>query len=151
MTAETIVDGWLMTGDLGRLDPSGHLQLLGRKKNMIVTEEGKNIYPEDVETCFAGLAVKEFCVFAANYLWPTRTLVGEQLVLVLHPESAQEIDEALLQDVAERNRRLLNYKRISGYLAWDGDFPRTASLKIKRVELAEQIRQKRGRSAVVPL
>src|SRR6202050_1030352 len=151
MTAETIVDGWLMTGDLGRLDPSGHLQLLGRKKNMIVTEEGKNIYPEDVETCFAGLAVKEFCVFAANYLWPTCTLVGEQLVLVLHPESAQEIDEALLQDVAERNRRLLNYKRISGYLAWDGYFPRTASLKIKRVELAEQIRQKRGRSAVVPL
>ena len=151
MTAETIVDGWLMTGDLGRLDPSGHLQLLGRKKNMIVTEEGKNIYPEDVETCFAGLPVKEFCVFAANYLWPARTMVGEQLVLVLHPESAQEIDEALLKDVAERNRRLLNYKRISGYLAWDGDFPRTASLKIKRVELAEQIRQKRGRSAVVPL
>src|ERR1700685_69990 len=151
LTAETIVDGWLQTGDLGRIGETGHLRLLGRKKNMIVTEEGKNIYPEDVETCFAGLAVKEFCVFAANYLWPTRTLVGEQLVLVLHPESAQEIDEALLQDVAERNRRLLNYKRISGYLAWDGDFPRTASLKSKRVELAEQIRQKRGRSAVVPL
>ncbi|MGH9735092.1 MAG: AMP-binding protein, partial [Candidatus Acidiferrales bacterium] len=40
MTAETIVDGWLVTGDLGRIDPSGHLQLFGRKKNMIVTEEG---------------------------------------------------------------------------------------------------------------
>jgi long-chain acyl-CoA synthetase len=151
MTAETIVDGWLMTGDLGRLGPSGHLQLFGRKKNMIVTEEGKNIYPEDVETYFAGLAVKEFCVFAANYLWPARTMVGEQLVLVLHPENAQEINEALLKDVAERNRRLLNYKRISGYLAWDRDFPLTASLKIKRVELAEQIRQNRGRSAVLPL
>ena len=83
MTAETIVNGWLLTGDLGRLDPSGHLQLFGRKKNMIVTEEGKNIYPEDVETYFAGLPVKEFCVFAANYLWPARTMVGEQLVLVL--------------------------------------------------------------------
>jgi long-chain acyl-CoA synthetase len=151
MTAETIVDGWLMTGDLGRLGASGHLQLFGRKKNMIVTEEGKNIYPEDVETYFAGLPVKEFCVFAANYLWPARTLVGEQLVLVLHPESAQEINEALLKDVAERNRRLLNYKRISGYLVWDRDFPLTASLKIKRVELAEQIRQNRGRSAVLPL
>jgi long-chain acyl-CoA synthetase len=151
MTAETIVDGWLMTGDLGRLDHSGHLQLFGRKKNMIVTEEGKNIYPEDVENCFAGLPVKEFCVFAANYLWPARTMVGEQLVLVLHPESAQEIDEALLKDVAERNRRLLNYKRIRGYLAWDRDFPLTASLKIKRVELADQIRQKRLRSAMVPL
>jgi long-chain acyl-CoA synthetase len=151
MTAETIVNGWLLTGDLGRLDPSGHLQLLGRKKNMIVTEEGKNIYPEDVETHFAGLPVKEFCVFAANYLWPARTMVGEQLVLVLHPEAAQEITEALVKDVAERNRRLLNYKRISGYLAWDRDFPVTASLKVKRAELAEQIRQNRERSAVVPL
>jgi long-chain acyl-CoA synthetase len=151
MTAETIVNGWLHTGDLGRLDPSGHLQLFGRKKNMIVTEEGKNIYPEDVETYFAGLPVKEFCVFAANYLWPAHTMVGEQLVLVLHPETAQEITEALVKEVAERNRRLLNYKRISGYLAWDRDFPLTASLKIKRAELAEQIRQNRDRSAVVPL
>ena len=151
MTAETIVNGWLMTGDLGRLDPSGHLQLFGRKKNMIVTEEGKNIYPEDVETYFAGLSVTEFCVFAANYLWPARTMVGEQLVLVLHPETGQEITEALVKDVAERNRRLLNYKRISGYLPWDCDFPLTASLKIKRAELAEQIRQYRDRNAVVPL
>ena len=151
MTSETIVNGWLMTGDLGRLDPSGHLQLFGRKKNMIVTEEGKNIYPEDVETYFAGLSVKEFCVFAANYLWPARTMVGEQLVLVLHPETGQEITEALVKDVAERNRRLLNYKRISGYLPWDRDFPLTASLKIKRAELAEQIRQYRDRNAVVPL
>jgi long-chain acyl-CoA synthetase len=150
-TAETIVDGWLLTGDLGRLDPSGHLQLFGRKKNMIVTEEGKNIYPEDVETYFSGLPIKEFCVFAANYLWPARTMVGEQLVLVLHPETAQEITEALVKDVAERNRRLLNYKRINGYLAWDRDFPLTASLKIKRAELAEQIRQNRDRPAVVPL
>ena len=67
--------------------PIGHLQLFGRKKNMIVTEEGKNIYPEDIETVFEGLAVKEFCVFAANYLWPERTMVGEKLVLVLHPEA----------------------------------------------------------------
>ena len=151
MTSETIVNGWLMTGDLGRLDPSGHLQLFGRKKNMIVTEEGKNIYPEDIETYFAGLPVKEFCVFAANYLWPARTMVGEQLVLVVHPETGQEITKELITEISERNRRLLNYKRISGYLAWDRDFPLTASLKIKRAELAEQIRQNRERSAVVPL
>jgi long-chain acyl-CoA synthetase len=151
MTAETIVDGWLLTGDLGRLDPSGHLQLFGRKKNMIVTEEGKNIYPEDVETYFAGLPVKEFCVFAANYLWPAHTMVGEQLILVLHPEADQEITKEFLAEVSGRNRRLLNYKRISGYLPWERDFPLTASLKIKRAELAEQIRQNRDRSAVVPL
>ena len=91
MTAETIVDGWLMTGDLGPHRCAGHLQLFGRKKNMIVTEEGKNIYPEDIETPSKVFAVKEFCVFAANYLWPARTMVGEQLVLVLHPESGQTV------------------------------------------------------------
>jgi long-chain acyl-CoA synthetase len=151
MTAETIVNGWLIPGDLGRIDSAGHLQLFGRKKNMIVTEEGKNIYPEDIETYFEGLPVKEFCVFAANYLWPARTMVGEQLVLVVHHESGQTITATTVQNIAERNRRLLNYKRITGYLAWDRDFPVTASMKIKRVELAEQIRQHLDRSAVVPL
>src|SRR5277367_5778976 len=84
MTAETIVDGWLMTGDMGRFDSSGHLQLFGRKKNMIVTEEGKNVYAEDVEKMFEGLPVKEFCVFAANFIWPRRSMVGEQLLLVVN-------------------------------------------------------------------
>jgi long-chain acyl-CoA synthetase len=151
MTAETIVNGWLVPGDLGRIDSAGHLQLFGRKKNMIVTEEGKNIYPEDIETYFEGLPVKEFCVFAANYLWPARTMVGEQLVLVVHPEPGQPVTAEVVASIAERNRRLLNYKRISGYLVWDRDFPITASMKIKRVELAEQIRQGLERSALVAL
>src|ERR1700733_8076609 len=151
MTAETIVDGWLITGDLGRIDATGHLQLFGRKKNMIVTEEGKNIYPEDVEAALEGIPAKEFCVFAANYLWPARTMTGEKLVLVLHPEPGQAIDDTFVAGVSERNRRLLNYKRVSGYFAWDTDFPRTASLKIKRADLAEQIRAKIGREYVVPL
>ncbi len=151
MTSETIVDGWLMTGDLGRVNAAGHLQLFGRKKNMIVTEEGKNIYPEDIENVFEGLPVKEFCVFAANYLWPERTMAGEKLVLVLHPEPGQPIREETIAQLGERNRRLANYKRVSGYLLWDADFPRTASLKVKRAELAEQIRNKAGREAVAPV
>jgi long-chain acyl-CoA synthetase len=140
-----------MTGDLGRVDASGHLQLFGRKKNMIVTEEGKNIYPEDVENVFEGLPVKEFCVFAANYLWPERTMVGEKLVLVVHPETGKPLGADMVANIVERNQRLLNYKRVSGYLIWDKDFPRTASLKVKRVELAEQIRGSSGREAVVLL
>jgi long-chain acyl-CoA synthetase len=151
LTAETIQDGWLMTGDLGRIDATGHLQLFGRKKNMIVTEEGKNIYPEDVETVFEGVPLKEFCVFAANYLWPERTMVGEKLVLVVHPEPGQQMTNELIAEIADRNRRLLNYKRISAYLIWDRDFPLTASLKIKRGELAEQIRQTLDRTALVVL
>ncbi len=151
MTAEAIRDGWLITGDLGRVDRDGHLQLFGRKKNMIVTEEGKNIYPEDVETVFEGLPVKEFCVFAANFLWPARTMVGEKLVLVIHPEAGAAVTDGLVAEIAERNRKLLNYKRISGYLVWDRDFPLTASLKIKRGELAEQIRVALDRSAMVTL
>jgi long-chain acyl-CoA synthetase len=151
MTAETIADGWLITGDLGRIDPHGHLQLFGRKKNMIVTEEGKNIYPEDIEVAFEGLRVKEFCVFAANYLWPERTMVDEKLLLVVHPDLGTSLPPDVTANLAERNRRLLNYKRVSGYLIWDRDFPRTASLKIKRNELADQIRTSAGRGALVPL
>jgi long-chain acyl-CoA synthetase len=151
MTAETIINGWLMTGDLGRLDESGHLQLFGRKKNMIVTEEGKNIYPEDIETYFENLPAKEFCVFAANFLWPVRTMVGERLVVVVHRESGQTVTTRLAEEIAERNRRLPNYKRVSGYVLWNRDFPRTASLKIKRGELAEQIRGAVERTAVVSL
>lgn len=151
LTAETIVDGWLMTGDLGRFDSAGHLQLLGRKKNMIVTAEGKNIYPEDIETAFEGLPVKEFCVFAANYVWPARTMVGEQLVIVLHPEPAREIDDAIRADLSARNQKLLNYKRISGYVVWEKDFPRTASMKIKRVDLAKELAALNRESAIIAI
>jgi long-chain acyl-CoA synthetase len=149
MTAETIVGGWLTTGDLGRMDPTGHLQLFGRKKNMIVTAGGKNIYPEDIETVFEGLPVKEFCVFAANYLWPESTMGGEMLVIVMRLEPGREFNEVLRCELAERNRRLPDFKRVRGYTIWDCDFPRTASLKIKRGELAEQIRAATERASVV--
>lgn len=151
MTAATIVDGWLMTGDLGRLDPAGHLQLFGRKKNMIVTEGGKNIYPEDIENTFEGIPVKEFCIFAANYIWPRRTMTGEQLVLVMRLDDNAQFDDELRSQIVERNRRLPDFKRMSGCVIWTRDFPRTASLKIKRDALAEEIRATMDRSAIISI
>ena len=151
LTAETIVNGWLMTGDLGRFDLTGHLQLFGRKKNMIVTEEGKNIYPEDVESAFESLPVKEFCVFAANYIWPQRTMVGEQLILAIHLEPGQTLTNELRQEITARNNRLLNYKRVRGIVLVDEDFPRTASMKIKRNVLAERLAKLERSRAVVEL
>jgi long-chain acyl-CoA synthetase len=145
------VDGWLVTGDLGRFDGTGHLQLFGRKKNMIVTDGGKNIYPEDIESAFDGIPVKEYCIFAANYLWPAKTLRKEMLVLVLRLESGQEFSPALQEEVNGRNRRLPDFKRVGGYIIWDKDFPRTASMKIKRTVLAEEIGRSRSRAAVVAL
>ena len=152
LTLETIVDGWLLTGDLGRFERHGHLQLFGRKKNMIVTEGGKNIYPEDIETVFDGLAVKEYAVFAANYIWPQKELgQPESLVLVLRLEQNQTMDARLQEDISARNRLLPDFKRVSGYLAWDRDFPRTASMKIKRQVLSEEIRKFLERAAITNL
>jgi long-chain acyl-CoA synthetase len=151
LTAETIVDGWLLTGDMGRFDRSGHLQLFGRKKNMIVTEEGKNVYAEDIEQAFDGLPVKEYCVFAANYIWPSRSMVREQLVLVIHLDHGQAFSEELRGEIGARNNNLLNFKRIHGIVIYREDFPLTASLKIIRVALAERLRRLSREEAVVPV
>ena len=137
LTAATIRDGWLETGDLGRLE-DGHLILVGRRKNMIVTPGGKNVYPEDVEASFADLPAKELCLFAAPWLWPARG-GDERLVLVARLDAGMSV-EAFLAEVASKNRSLADYRRVAAVLPWNADFPRTASLKVKRDALAEEIR-----------
>jgi long-chain acyl-CoA synthetase len=152
LTAETIVDGWLRTGDLGVIDAAGHLKLLGRLKNMIVTEGGKNIYPEDIESYFEDMAdCEEYCVFAANYIWPTGKMTGEQLVIVVRPEEGEAPTEALLAELRKRNRRLPDFKRLSGYIVQTDEFPSTASLKVKRAVLAEQLRGRDRNHAILEL
>jgi long-chain acyl-CoA synthetase len=118
---------------------------------MIVTEGGKNIYPEDIEMVFDGLPVKEYCVFAANYVWPVKQLGSELLFIALRLEASQQFDAKLLEDLTTRNRKLLDFKRVGGYLLWPKDFPRTASLKIKRAILAEEIGKTTDRAAVIQL
>lgn len=139
LTAETIVNGWLMTGDLGYIDHTGHLILVGRKKNMIVTPGGKNVYPEDIEAAFLNLAVKEYCVFASNYIWPKRGDMHGDLVMVVRPHDEAETGPPVERQIAQVNRKLADFKRISALVVWPNDFPRTASMKIKRQQLAEQV------------
>ncbi|MBI3272262.1 MAG: AMP-binding protein [Planctomycetes bacterium] len=139
LTAEALVDGWLRTGDLGTIDASGHLKLVGRTKNMIVTEGGKNIYPEDLEAAFEEVdGCRESCVFAANFIWPTGKMTDEELVLVVRPEEDGDAD-GFVGELRARNRRLADFKRLSGYVVWRREFPRTASMKVKRQELARQL------------
>ncbi len=73
-------------------------------------------------------------------------------MLVLRLEAGKIFTDALRADLVARNRRLLDFKRVGGYVIWERDFPRTASLKIKRNLLAEEIRDRLDRAdAVVPL
>jgi long-chain acyl-CoA synthetase len=133
------------------VDISGHLTLRGRAKNMIVTEGGKNIYPEDIEAVFDDLPdCEELCVFAANYIWPTSSMLGEELVVVLRPDTDADVD-AMVQELTARNRKLPDFKRVSGYIVRKDDFPATASLKIKRNVLAEELRSLDRGEAIIAL
>jgi len=78
-------------------------------------------------------------------------MVGERLVLVVHLEPGQQYSEELKRDINARNNRLLNYKRIHGVVLFDEDFPRTASLKIKRNMLAERLAKFDSAAAILPL
>jgi long-chain acyl-CoA synthetase len=153
LTSEVLVGGWLRTGDVGTIDASGHLKLFGRKKNMIVTAGGKNVYPEDIENAFSDLTgVEEYSVFAANFVWPTGKLTDEQLLLVLRPKESSEAREELLVRVKKLNEKLSDYKRVRGVVLLDSEFPRTASQKIKRDELAKLLRDTKKRDqAILPL
>ena len=72
-------------------------------------------------------------------------------MLVLHLEEGQTLTEELRREISARNSRLLNYKRVHGLVLVNEDFPRTASLKIKRNILAERLAQSDRASAILPL
>ncbi len=123
-------EGWLHTGDIGEKDAEGRLKILGRKKEMIVSPDGLNVYPEDVERVLNAIdGVIESAVVADKQ--GTREQV--HAVLVLEPgRDAQTI-------VNEANAKLESHQRIRGFSIWPNPpLPRTTGTnKLKRVEIAK--------------
>lgn len=124
----TTDEEWLHTGDLGEIDSEGRLYYRGRKKELIVTPEGLNIYPEDVEKVLHSFPeIRDSAVVGGDHV---------HAVLILNTPGA-DVD-ALIR---RANERLEAHQRIRSWSLWPGDdFPRTPStLKVKRHEVARQM------------
>ncbi len=136
-TAEVIRDGWLHTGDLGYFDKDGSLYLTGRKKDILVLSNGKNVNPVELETaCMQRFSViKEAAVF----------LHEDQLYLAIVPRyeeltalNVKDIDAYFKHDVlAPFNASLAPYKRVMKFTLIKDELPRTKLGKIQRFRLAE--------------
>ncbi|MHC4695604.1 MAG: AMP-binding protein, partial [Planctomycetota bacterium] len=135
-TREILVDGWLRTGDLGRLDADEYLYLTGRSTDLIVTGAGKNVYPDEVEQRYCDLPyVREMCVFGM----PSEGGLGDTVhaVVVVDRDGAPELDQSSI----EREIRLAAesisetvppHQRIAVLHFWDRELPKTSTLKAKR-------------------
>ncbi|MGH9797213.1 MAG: AMP-binding protein [Candidatus Polarisedimenticolia bacterium] len=130
---EGMQDGWFRTGDVGEFDTQGRLRIRGRLKDMIVTPEGENVYPVDVESAFRDLpGVRDVAVLGLP-------LPGGERV---HAVLLLERDAGAAAIVARANERLLPRQRVRGHTVWPGDdFPRTATGKVKKGVLRERALQ----------
>ena len=129
-TREAFADGWFHTGDIGALDDEGRLLIRGRKKEMIVTPEGLNVFPEDVERALNEQpGVRDSAVVGAPSVGSTAERV--QAVLLLAPGT--DADAV----VRGANATLADHQKIRGAAVWPGDeLPRTeGTRKLKRREL----------------
>ncbi len=135
-TAETIVDGWLHTGDYGYIDEDGWIHITGRKKNVIVTKGGKNIFPEEIEFyLLQNEEIKEVIVYGREDL--TDDVVCTALIVpntdILKDED-RKVYERLKAIVEDANSKVPPYKRIKRIEVRDAEFIKTTTLKIKRFE-----------------
>jgi long-chain acyl-CoA synthetase len=124
-TAKAFEDGWFHTGDIGTFKENGELAILGRKKEMIVTPEGLNVFPEDVEGVLNRLpGVRDSAVVGTDRV---------QAVLILDP--GVDADDI----VRQANAQLSDYQRIRSVSVWPyAEFPRTEGTgKLKRHEIAK--------------
>jgi long-chain acyl-CoA synthetase len=131
-TTDVFQDGWFHTGDIGEVDAEGRLFIRGRKKEMIVTPEGLNVFPEDVERAVNATAgVRDSAVVGTRQGSEERV----HAVLVLEPG----VDSNVV--VRDANQRLLDHQKIRGVSVWPGsELPRTeGTRKLKRRDIRDWV------------
>ena len=141
-TKETIEkDGWLHTGDLARIDDDGFIFISGRKKYVIVLKNGKNIYPEELETLINKIeGVKESFVFGkpeedGDYKIEAKIVYDkDQMEEIYHVKNESDIKEALWQKVKKINKTMPAYKYVREITVTEKELIKTTTQKIKRHE-----------------
>ncbi|MCA1577203.1 MAG: AMP-binding protein [Acidobacteria bacterium] len=154
-TRETLIDRWLYTGDLGRVDEDGNLYLVGRSKEIIVDTNGKNVYPDELEELYANSPyVKELSIVGLP------DGIGEKVACLVVPDDEYDIalSRAELHRLVEEHFREVSaslpyFKRVKVLHFTDIELPRTATRKVKRREVVQimeslEERQKSGRQTL---
>ena len=155
-TAAVMRDGWFLTGDLGYLDHDNNLFLTGRKKEVIVLSNGKNIYPEEVEAHYLKSPfIKELAVMGLEGA-PSKG--GDRLHAVVVPNfdvlrqrKIVNAKESIRFDIESLSQQIASTKRIGSYEIWQDDLPRTTTKKIKRFEVEKRVRANLGKADDAPL
>ena len=140
-TDEVIKDGWFYTGDLGYIDDEGFLFITGRSKNVIILDNGKNIYPEELEE-----KINVIDGVKSSFVYGDKGRICA-LVLPLNPGDKDK-KKAIETAIKKMNETLPAYKKITFISFTHKDFPRTTTLKIKRHELLDMIKNQLEKNEV---
>jgi len=137
---EVLIDGWFHTGDLGYIDKDGFIYITGRKKNVIVLKNGKNIYPEELEILISNLTyVSENMVFGIpkddDYVLCAKIVYNKEYIEEKYPNiSKEELKEKIWKDIKQINNNLPIYKHIKNIIITDEPMIKTTTNKVKRKE-----------------